>query len=226
MTTKYAGSISIYDDNGQEVWGRDLTQDEIIDAILTPQEATEEVEETPAPKKKKKAKAAEVPGKKKGQKVCKICGTPGHIAKTCSKGNSRGLPNAATRKEEEENSALAPEVRERIKDMRDRDLTSTEIAKELAAELNMDFEAMKAEVQKVVSRGAGNYLARGESSDEAAGAAVAEPLTREEYDQLRDAMYDREFQSAQYSLVNKLPPREINAAIKSEDYAGYIANRS
>jgi hypothetical protein len=38
-------------------------------------------------------------------------------------------------------------------------------------------------------------------------------------------MHKREFQSARYSLVNKLPPKEVNAAIRSTDYDDYIDNR-
>lgn len=241
---KYAGAISIYDNNGQEVWGRDLTQEEIIDAILSkPPASEEEVEETPAPRKKKEPKCS-ICGRgghnvmtcpkgtglhpnnprKKGQKVCKICGTPGHLAKTCSKGNSRGLPNADTRKEVEENSALSPEIRERIKDMREKDMTSTEIARELFAELDMDFEAMKVEVQKVTPRGADKYNAKKE--EETAAETRVEPLTPEQYADVRSAMNDREFQSAQYSLVNKLRPSEVNAAIKSDNYQSYLDGRA
>ena len=50
-------------------------------------------------------------------------------------------------------------------------------------------------------------------------------LTEEQYDDLRDAMHDREFQSARYSLVNKLPPKEVNAAIRSSDYDAYVDSR-
>ena len=38
-------------------------------------------------------------------------------------------------------------------------------------------------------------------------------------------MDDREFMSAKYSLTHKLPPREVNAAIRSTDYEDYLASR-
>src|SRR3989344_1954319 len=42
------------------------------------------------------------------------------------------------------------------------------------------------------------------------------------YKAIRAAMHDREFQSARYSLVNKLLPREVNTAVRSKDYTDYL----
>ncbi len=61
------------------------------------------------------------------------------------------------------------------------------------------------------------------------GPAVAEApkaraLSNEEYLDLRAAMQDKEFQSARYSLVNKLSPKEVNKAVVSKSYDEYIEN--
>lgn len=54
----------------------------------------------------------------------------------------------------------------------------------------------------------------------------ARPLSTEEYEELRSAMLDREFQSAPYALTHKLSPKEVNRAVKSVDYDDYIADES
>ncbi len=56
-------------------------------------------------------------------------------------------------------------------------------------------------------------------------AAKTKPLTGDEYDEVRDAMHDRDFSSAEYALSHKLPPREVNAAVRSTDYDDYLDNR-
>lgn len=53
-------------------------------------------------------------------------------------------------------------------------------------------------------------------------AQLTTKLTNQQYDEVRDAMRDREFMSGQYSLTHKLPPREVNAAIRSADYKEYL----
>jgi hypothetical protein len=58
-----------------------------------------------------------------------------------------------------------------------------------------------------------------------ASTKASEPLFESEYDELREAMLDREFQSAKYALVHKLSPREVNAAVRSADYADYLDDR-
>lgn len=62
--------------------------------------------------------------------------------------NSRGLKTTKMR-EEDEASVFNPEIRERIKDMRDQDLTTTEICKAL----NLLYE----DVAKVMSRQSSKY---------------------------------------------------------------------
>jgi len=47
------------------------------------------------------------------------------------------------------------------------------------------------------------------------------PLTMSQYIELRNAMHDRDFQSAKYALVNRLSPKEVNRAVVSRDYDDY-----
>ncbi|MBX3498090.1 MAG: hypothetical protein KF889_01500 [Alphaproteobacteria bacterium] len=58
-----------------------------------------------------------------------------------------------------------------------------------------------------------------------ASKAPTQPLTPEEYGELRTAMDDREFQSAQYALTKKLHPREVNTAVRSTSYEDYLVIR-
>lgn len=46
------------------------------------------------------------------------------------------------------------------------------------------------------------------------------------YNMIREAMHDKEFQSARYALVNKLSPAEVNAAVRSKDYSEYLDIRT
>lgn len=54
---------------------------------------------------------------------------------------------------------------------------------------------------------------------------TAEPLTREQYDQVRGAMFNRDFSSASFALSHKMSPAEVNAAIRSSDYQDYQDSR-
>ncbi len=53
-----------------------------------------------------------------------------------------------------------------------------------------------------------------------------EPLTMEQYADVKNAIHDGEFQSAKYSLVNKLHIREVNEAIRSNSYDNYLELRT
>lgn len=52
--------------------------------------------------------------------------------------------------------------------------------------------------------------------------AARRALSSEEYDELRTAMNDSQFQSGRYALTNRLSPKEVNLAIESADYDAYI----
>lgn len=67
--------------------------------------------------------------------------------------NSRGEKSIGERVRDE-NSVFTPELRERIKDMREEDLTSTEISLKLISE---GIDASLAQVQMVMARGASNH---------------------------------------------------------------------
>ncbi len=66
--------------------------------------------------------------------------------------------------------------------------------------------------------------ARGQHPDNPKPEPTTE-LTEDQYDELRDAMHDRDFMSAKYALTHKLSPREVNAAIRSTDYEDYLESR-
>lgn len=102
--------------------------------------------------------------RKKGQKLCKNCGQPGHMAKTCPNRTERNVS-------------------------RDPDGTLKTVVR--GADLGTQTKA----------------------------------LTRDEYIKLRTAMNDSNFQSSRYSLVNKLAPREVSWAARSNDYQRYIEGR-
>ncbi len=98
---KYAASITILDQDGNTVYDRELTQDEIVSELLTKRvvpdfkegaviESEEEVEEAPKKRrgrpKKETDKAPKNKRVQKGEKrTCSICHEKGHIAKTCPK---------------------------------------------------------------------------------------------------------------------------------------------
>lgn len=56
-------------------------------------------------------------------------------------------------------------------------------------------------------------------------AATTLAITEEAYDEIREAMHDREFQSARYALTNSISPREVNAAVRSTSYKNYLEIR-
>ena len=98
--------------------------------------------------------------------------------------------------------------------MRDQEMTTSEIATELAFELEMDVDALKKEVEKIMSRGAERGTRR-----------EIEPITKDQYAGLRSAMHDRDFQSGQYASENRVPLAEVNAAVRSRSYDDYLATR-
>ena len=51
-------------------------------------------------------------------------------------------------------------------------------------------------------------------------------LGPDRYKAIREAMRDKEFQSARYALVNKVSPKEVNAAVRSKDYDDYLEIRN
>lgn len=219
--------------DGESILTRPMTADEVIDAMrgkavtftlgspaVLDREKTAKKEIKITKRDGSVGTVAAAPNKttkrKKGERICKICGTPGHMAKTCPKGNSRGLPSARTRLEQQAESPLSDELKERIQDMRDRDMTTTEISRDLAAELDWDVDETKREVEKVMSRHAQRV------NETRSG---TEAMELDQYKVLRGAMHDRDFSSAQYALSHKIPPKEVNAAVRSKNYDDYLENR-
>lgn len=142
---KYAGSINVYDDEGNCVYERDLTQDEIIEELLHVREPFEsqrieiqgapiqisslEIVTPPAeqPHEEEETVPAPAPVKRPGQKTCKKCGEPGHMAKTCKAEDTPApveepkeepAPPAAVEKPRQEEKKLTRDQFEMIKDMK------------------------------------------------------------------------------------------------------------
>lgn len=92
---KYAGTVNVIDDNGEIVYERELTSDEIIEELISDKKiviigVSASATEIPAilPKreyKKKDPVMDPAPPKQKHQKTCSYCDLPGHMAKTCPK---------------------------------------------------------------------------------------------------------------------------------------------
>jgi hypothetical protein len=91
---KYAGSIAIYDDEGNVAYERDLSADEMMDLLLealaNPEvgdvdEPEEEVEAEPEPARKRTPPATDAQPAAEGKKprLCGNCGKPGHTVRTC-----------------------------------------------------------------------------------------------------------------------------------------------
>lgn len=52
-----------------------------------------------------------------------------------------------------------------------------------------------------------------------------EPLSKEQYNQVRQAMRLDDFMSAEFASANDMPTREVNSAIRSDNYEDYLAIR-
>ena len=87
---KYGGSISIVDDEGNLVFERELSDDEIVEAIL----AAVPGEDGEPAQIAEDADAPEVTQATKSKRSCGVCGKPGHNAKTC-----KSVEDTATWKE-------------------------------------------------------------------------------------------------------------------------------
>lgn len=85
----------------------------------------------------------------------------------------------------------------------------------------------KQTVYNTITRKGGGMstIRKGAPAPAATPAPDTKPLGVDQYDQLRAAMYDRDFSSAKYALTHRLSPREVNAAIRSSSYDDYIDNR-
>jgi len=72
---KYVGNITIFDDQGDTIFERNLTEDEIVEAILAsvPGETEEQEEE----------EAERLPEKRATGRRCGNCGKQGHTKPTC-----------------------------------------------------------------------------------------------------------------------------------------------
>lgn len=49
----------------------------------------------------------------------------------------------------------------------------------------------------------------------------AKPLSLEQFSKVREAMHDKDFQSARFALTNKMSPAEVNKAVRSASFEEY-----
>lgn len=148
-------------------------------------------------------------GKGKKERRCGICNTPGHTVRTCPKGNSRGLPSFETRLQDEKDSPLPDEVKERIRDMRDQDMTTSEIVQELAPELMMDEDELRGEVEKIMTRQARTHTGQ--------RAAMLEKI---QYKAVKESIEGTGSSQATAAELG-LPLTEVNRAITCPTYRAY-----
>lgn len=80
---KYAGNVTILDDEGNSVFERELTADEIIDELVKDRQTVSRPIDPPRPAEEEDMR----PGKKKKRKktTCSKCEETGHTAKTCGR---------------------------------------------------------------------------------------------------------------------------------------------
>ncbi len=202
---KYSGSITIFDENSDIAYERNLSSDEIIETLLNRSEATpeEKEEEEYIAQKPKKAK-------KKGARK-----------------SGRGLD---------------PDVRDAVVRAIQAGKKAGEIAENEGIEVSQVY-TIKAQLKKEgnapkksrTQRAAeaplsdaelnAPYVAPEEKKEEEP-TIVGKPLSEEEYNDLKTAMQDKEFQSGRYALTHRLSPREINKAVPSADYQTYIDDLS
>ncbi|MCR2833464.1 hypothetical protein [Parerythrobacter lacustris] len=89
----YAGSFTLLDDDGNIVFQRELTPDEIIAELLAaiPDEADTESEPEEEPIAAVLPSSARQPKSEKPARRCGSCGRPGHSRRTCSTGGAAPL---------------------------------------------------------------------------------------------------------------------------------------
>jgi Zinc knuckle len=73
----YNGNITVYDDDSNVVFERELSSDEIIKVIL---EQSQPVADEP----EEEENELTLPAKRKGGRLCSNCQKPGHTARTCT----------------------------------------------------------------------------------------------------------------------------------------------
>lgn len=50
-------------------------------------------------------------------------------------------------------------------------------------------------------------------------------LTADQYDELRDAIFEKDFQSIRFAMTHKMSPKEVNMAVQTTSYADYLNKR-
>lgn len=151
--------------------------------------------------------AAEVAGKpEKHTRACSICDKPGHDVRKCPDGKGMHPDNPKNPADKPKGTTKA-----KVAELRNQGATVGEIAKKLGlgtATVSYHFTNLKKEEGGISTP-----------------RAASEPLTAEQYADLRSAMHDKEFQSASYSLTKKLRPAEVNNAVRSSGYRDYLESR-
>lgn len=142
---KYAGNITILDDQGEAVYDRNLTAEEMIDYLLNaignPPVTEPEVQPEPsAPVSKFREgmkKAAALPDTSRKQNSCGNCGLPGHSRRTCPGKSPEDTKEPAPYKGDTKGEVLTEEQFDQVMDAKENDLrfSSLQFANELGVDM-------------------------------------------------------------------------------------------
>lgn len=80
---RYSGSVTVLNEDGEVIFERELTSDEIIDEILKGSNKRSSDEEAEEPEEVPRRKYTRKKDKRGGKRPCKICGELGHNKRTC-----------------------------------------------------------------------------------------------------------------------------------------------
>lgn len=138
-------------------------------------------------------------GKKKKRKTttCKICGKEGHTKKTCPDRDGAGSSSSdALRGQHQSGMSCCGSLGPRHKK------GCPEGNKAPRPPVNAPDEVSDVDDEQPEKK--------------------REPLTPEQYAEIRSEMQDKEFQSMRYAMTHKMSPAEVNHAIKSSSYEHYL----
>lgn len=213
---KYTGLVNIFNsETGDTVFERTLTFDEIVDHFI--------------------AERPRLLGGTTGKGVIVTLKNVGQIMKSVVEKKTVGKKSAAPPHNE---------MRERVIKWHAKGWTNSQIAQKvgitpqavgkhvLKAGLTpnkkglhgADTEDTEPEVAKVQEPKEPEYVA--EEKSELVSLHDKKALSLEEYLDLREAMSGHDFMSSSYALTHKLSPREVNKAIRHENYDAYIEDFS
>lgn len=103
---KYVGSVTVLDDEGNIVFERELSDDEIVESLLAGiPDSDEQIQESSEPE----IPSPSVHRALRGNNGCNECGSKTRHKNGCSKAKSNGSPKARAATKEEVKATLRPE---------------------------------------------------------------------------------------------------------------------